>query len=199
MRAATTEWIGLRSAFTQSLIDLAADSISSTTDPMLIGLNDTNATLNTTPINTEEVSYKGYEYRPETYIVPIIFGIIFLAGLMGNGMLIAVFIKHRAMRNVPNTWVTFLQRNEMLSTSLRSSRTYMQITCEITTIPNHSLVQCCLVVVLFSISGWISSLEYICHYRSRFFSSKSGNKIPSNYYGWCWSQTTKMDLFRRKM
>lgn len=50
-----------------------------------------------------EVPYEDYKYRPETYIVPIIFGIIFVAGLMGNGMLIAVFVKHRAMRNVPNT------------------------------------------------------------------------------------------------
>lgn len=50
-----------------------------------------------------EVPYEDYKYRPETYIVPIIFGIIFFAGLMGNGMLIAVFVKHRAMRNVPNT------------------------------------------------------------------------------------------------
>lgn len=73
--------------------------------------NDTNATTEwivtdgtpSSSSNTEEVSYKGYQYRPETYIVPIIFGIIFLAGLLGNGMLIAVFIKHRAMRNVPNT------------------------------------------------------------------------------------------------
>lgn len=69
-------------------------------------LNEFNSTIEiAVDINTThfEVSYEDYKYRPETYIVPIIFGIIFFAGLMGNGMLIAVFIKYRAMRNVPNT------------------------------------------------------------------------------------------------
>lgn len=102
-RSTTTEWAEMRSVITQSLIEFATDSINTVTDSWSMEFNDTNTTVATTPINTEEVSYKGYVYRPETYIVPIIFGIIFLAGLMGNGMLIAVFVKHRAMRNVPNT------------------------------------------------------------------------------------------------
>lgn len=100
MMRSTTE---LRSVITQSLMELVTDSINTMTDTISMDFNDTNATVATTPINTEEVSYKGYQYRPETYIVPIIFGIIFLAGLMGNGMLIAVFVKHSSMRNVPNT------------------------------------------------------------------------------------------------
>lgn len=103
LRSTTVGWNELRSVITQSLVELSSDSISLMTDTMSTYMNDTNGTLATTPINMEEVSYKGYQYRPETYIVPIIFGIIFLAGLMGNGMLIAVFVKHRAMRNVPNT------------------------------------------------------------------------------------------------
>lgn len=121
MRSATTEWGEVRSIITQSFVELATDSVGIMTDSLLMTVNDTNGTImgggatavviagaaaittSTPPINGEEVSYKGYQYRPETYIVPIIFGIIFLAGLMGNGMLIAVFVKHRAMRNVPNT------------------------------------------------------------------------------------------------
>lgn len=109
MRSTTAEWNELRSIATQSWIELTTDSmVGIVTDTLPMYTNDTNTTwlvTGTAPssINTEEVSYKGYQYRPETYIVPIIFGIIFLAGLMGNGMLIAVFIKHRAMRNVPNT------------------------------------------------------------------------------------------------
>lgn len=102
VHSSTSEWTELRSVITQSLIELS-DSINTGNDSWLTEYsNDTNATAATT-VNTEEVSYKGYEYRLETYIVPIIFSIIFLAGLMGNGMLIAVFVKHRAMRNVPNT------------------------------------------------------------------------------------------------
>lgn len=103
MHSTTTEWTEMRSIIAQSLIEMATDSINTVTDSWSMDFNDTNATVATTPINEEEVSFVDYVYRPETYIVPIIFGIIFLAGLMGNGMLIAVFVKHRAMRNVPNT------------------------------------------------------------------------------------------------
>lgn len=53
--------------------------------------------------NGTDVPYTEYEYRPETYIVPIIFAIIFLVGVIGNGTLIIVFLRHRAMRNIPNT------------------------------------------------------------------------------------------------
>lgn len=98
-----TGWDELRSIVTRSIADLPTESISGMTDTWSTEMNDTNVTMTTVPTNTEEVSYEGYQYRPETYIVPIIFGIIFLAGLMGNGMLIAVFVKHRTMRNVPNT------------------------------------------------------------------------------------------------
>ncbi|EDS45769.1 bombesin receptor subtype-3 [Culex quinquefasciatus] len=53
--------------------------------------------------STTEVPYTPYERRPETYIVPILFAAIFIVGVLGNGTLIIVFLRHRAMRNVPNT------------------------------------------------------------------------------------------------
>lgn len=53
--------------------------------------------------DTGDTPYEDYKYRPETYMVPIMFGIIFVVGVVGNGTLIIVFIKHRAMRNIPNT------------------------------------------------------------------------------------------------
>lgn len=52
---------------------------------------------------TTEIPYQPYERRPETYMVPIIFGLIFIVGVIGNGTLVIVFLRHRAMRNVPNT------------------------------------------------------------------------------------------------
>lgn len=73
MRTTTAKWTESQSVITQSLVDLVTDSINAMTDTMSVDLNDTNITVATT-INTEEVSYKGYQYRPETYIVPIIFG-----------------------------------------------------------------------------------------------------------------------------
>lgn len=60
-----------------------------------------NATSN--GVNSTEVPYTPYNLRPETYIVPIIFAIIFIVGVLGNGTLVIVFLKHRTMRNVPNT------------------------------------------------------------------------------------------------
>lgn len=53
--------------------------------------------------NTTEVPYTPYQLRPETYIIPIVFAIIFIVGVLGNGTLVVVFLKHRTMRNVPNT------------------------------------------------------------------------------------------------
>lgn len=54
-------------------------------------------------VNSTEVPYTPYEYRPETYIIPIVFALIFIVGVLGNGTLVIVFLKHRTMRNVPNT------------------------------------------------------------------------------------------------
>lgn len=47
--------------------------------------------------------YEPYNERPETYIVPFIFSIIFVVGVVGNGTLIVIFLRHRSMRNIPNT------------------------------------------------------------------------------------------------
>uniref|UniRef100_A0A182KEI2 G-protein coupled receptors family 1 profile domain-containing protein n=1 Tax=Anopheles christyi TaxID=43041 RepID=A0A182KEI2_9DIPT len=47
--------------------------------------------------------YVPYEQRPETYIVPVVFALIFIVGIVGNGTLVVIFLRHRAMRNIPNT------------------------------------------------------------------------------------------------
>lgn len=49
------------------------------------------------------LDYVPYERRAETYIVPILFSIIFIVGFIGNGLLIVIFLRHRNMRNVPNS------------------------------------------------------------------------------------------------
>jgi len=46
-----------------------------------------------------------YALRPETYIVPVVFGWIFIVGLIGNGTLIFIFIKDKTTRNIPNMYV----------------------------------------------------------------------------------------------
>lgn len=73
-----------------------------------INKNNINYTYNNTnlfdfALYTTERPYEEYRQRPETYLVPFIFSIIFIVGVAGNGSLIFLFLRHRTMRNVPNT------------------------------------------------------------------------------------------------
>lgn len=68
--------------------------------------------INTSSSPTE--AYIPFENRPETYIVPIIFAVIFLVGVLGNGTLILIFMRHRNMRNVPNTYIISLALGDLL-------------------------------------------------------------------------------------
>ncbi|XP_014250294.1 neuropeptide CCHamide-2 receptor-like [Cimex lectularius] len=61
---------------------------------------------------TEE--YVPYEERLETYIVPVVFAMIFLVGVLGNGALVLIFVRHRTMRNVPNTYILSLALGDLL-------------------------------------------------------------------------------------
>ncbi|KAJ3645422.1 hypothetical protein Zmor_023081 [Zophobas morio] len=61
-----------------------------------------------------DVSYTPYPQRPETYIVPVVFFIIFVVGVLGNGTLVIIFLRHRAMRNVPNTYIFSLALADLL-------------------------------------------------------------------------------------
>ncbi|XP_057652476.1 neuropeptide CCHamide-1 receptor [Diorhabda carinulata] len=55
-----------------------------------------------------------YKERPETYFVPILFFIIFVVGVVGNGTLVAIFIRHKNMRNVPNMYILSLALADLL-------------------------------------------------------------------------------------
>lgn len=61
-----------------------------------------------------EDSYIPYHQRPETYIVPIIFGLIFIVGLIGNSSLIYILCRHKTMRSVPNTFIFNLALGDLL-------------------------------------------------------------------------------------
>ncbi|KDR14578.1 hypothetical protein L798_11307, partial [Zootermopsis nevadensis] len=61
-----------------------------------------------------ETEYVPYNKRPETYIVPIVFALIFFVGVVGNGTLVLIFIRHRKMRNVPNTYIFSLALGDLL-------------------------------------------------------------------------------------
>ena len=55
--------------------------------------------------NDGDDKYRPYNEQPETYIVPVIFGIIFLVGVIGNGCLIYILLRHKSMRSIPNTFI----------------------------------------------------------------------------------------------
>lgn len=69
--------------------------------------------------NEEQLSmgekYVPYEDRPETYIVPIVFLLILLIGLTGNGVLAFTILRHSNMRNVPNIYVFSLALGDLLA------------------------------------------------------------------------------------
>ncbi|XP_011142848.1 neuropeptide CCHamide-1 receptor isoform X1 [Harpegnathos saltator] len=58
--------------------------------------------------------YVPYDQRPETYIVPIVFSIILVVGVTGNGTLILILLCHANMRNVPNIYVLSLALGDLL-------------------------------------------------------------------------------------
>ncbi|KOC66557.1 Gastrin-releasing peptide receptor [Habropoda laboriosa] len=65
--------------------------------------------------NNEEEEYTPYGERPETYIVPIVFLLIMLIGLTGNGVLALTILRHSNMRNVPNIYVFSLALGDLLA------------------------------------------------------------------------------------
>ncbi|KAK9730706.1 7 transmembrane receptor (rhodopsin family) [Popillia japonica] len=62
----------------------------------------------------DSADYKPYIERPETYIVPLLFFLIFVIGVLGNGTLVVIFMRHRTMRNVPNTYILSLALGDLL-------------------------------------------------------------------------------------
>ncbi|XP_060521904.1 neuropeptide CCHamide-1 receptor isoform X2 [Cylas formicarius] len=59
-------------------------------------------------------SYIPYNQRPETYFVPVLFFLILVVGVVGNGTLVVIFLRHRTMRNVPNTYILSLALADLL-------------------------------------------------------------------------------------
>lgn len=59
--------------------------------------------FNSTFLEDDDESYTPYNKRPETFIVPVLFAFIYIVGVLGNGTLVIIFLRHRSMRNIPNT------------------------------------------------------------------------------------------------
>ncbi|XP_013777242.1 neuropeptide CCHamide-1 receptor-like [Limulus polyphemus] len=69
--------------------------------------NIVNTTVQRGGVNTP------YHARAETYIVPLVFAVIFLVGVIGNSTLIWVFLRNKVMRSVPNTFLVSLAAGDL--------------------------------------------------------------------------------------
>ena len=82
---------------------------------MEMSLNQSSTGTNLTGVdNDEDQKYLPYEERPETYIVPVIFALIFLVGVVGNGGLIYILLRHKSMRSIPNIYILNLAVGDLL-------------------------------------------------------------------------------------
>ncbi|KAI8439298.1 hypothetical protein MSG28_013131 [Choristoneura fumiferana] len=73
-----------------------------------------NGTVPSLEANSTDNEYTPYGDRIETYLVPVIFAIIFVVGVLGNGTLVIVYVRHRGMRNAPNTYIFSLALADLL-------------------------------------------------------------------------------------
>ena len=62
----------------------------------------------------DDGGYVSYNDRPETFIVPVVFGLIFLVGVVGNASLIWILLRNKNLRSVPNTYIFNLAVGDLL-------------------------------------------------------------------------------------
>ena len=62
----------------------------------------------------DDGGYVSYYDRPETFIVPVVFGVIFLVGVVGSASLIWILLRNKDMRNVPNMYIFNLALGDLL-------------------------------------------------------------------------------------
>ena len=52
--------------------------------------------------------------KPEAYVAPIVFALIFITGVIGNGTLIFTVLRNKNMRNTPNIFIVSLALGDLL-------------------------------------------------------------------------------------
>jgi hypothetical protein len=80
------------------------------TKTAVVDMTNISSANNTLSIN----DYYDYTERPETYIVPVLFAIIFVVGMIGNVTLVLIFVRNKQMRNVPNIYIINLALGDLL-------------------------------------------------------------------------------------
>ncbi|XP_035211680.1 neuropeptide CCHamide-1 receptor-like [Stegodyphus dumicola] len=92
---------------------LLHNQLNETLLPLFLNYS-TNGSYDINYTQEEDSIYIPYESRPETYIVPLVFVLVFTVGLLGNGTLIFIFIRNKSMRSIPNTYIISLAIGDFL-------------------------------------------------------------------------------------
>ncbi len=69
---------------------------------------------NCTSNKSSQVSRSIFSNLPEAYIVPVVFALIFLVGVVGNGTLIFTVLRNKNMRNAPNIFIVSLALGDLI-------------------------------------------------------------------------------------
>ena len=82
---------------------------------MACSSNDTNFNSgNSSNCTTQEDNASIFSRLPEAYAVPVVFAVIFIVGVVGNGTLILTVLKNKTMRNAPNIFIVSLAFGDLL-------------------------------------------------------------------------------------
>ena len=103
-----------------SFINITMSTINTASSTIIIPSVKVDETIGdivtTVPNDTtnETLAYIPMATRPEQYLVPIVFALIFVIGVIGNSSLVYFFIKYPQMRSVPNTYILSLAIGDLL-------------------------------------------------------------------------------------
>lgn len=109
--------------------------------------NNISTNNNTLSIN----DYYHYADRPETYIVPVLFAIIFIIGMIGNVTLVLIFVRNKQMRNVPNIYIINLALGDLLVIISCVPFTSTVYTVRILSLNHKQLYYNCIHLILYDI------------------------------------------------
>ena len=83
--------------------------------------NGTDAAANCTVVNGTVTNgsvcggpSSRFTHLPEGYVLPFLFALIFIVGVLGNGTLIFIVLRNKVMRNVPNIFIVSLAFGDLL-------------------------------------------------------------------------------------
>lgn len=84
------------------------------TKPLLSYNNASSNTNECTNAHHSQDSDGLFAKSTEAYVVPIVFSVIFVVGIIGNGTTIFIVLRNKTMRNVPNIFIVSLATGDLL-------------------------------------------------------------------------------------